>query len=212
MDIQVYRESSVKPQNPQVLGSDQQPNATLTGLANQNPQHTGFLRELYITYDMGTGTVSGVTRDGVTFSGKVGQSIYVAANGSNPGLSFTVNLDASIAPTPPLQVALPPGGSLTYLGSLVGLGGGMSLPPSGLLLSAASTSLAPAASPSLLGTGLATAPSATPLTQAAIAPSAPTASRALSPIAVNPQPLPPSGLFALSPFAVNPQPLPPGIG
>jgi hypothetical protein len=53
----------------------------------------------------------------------------------------------------------------------------------------------------------------------------------VSPVAVNPQPLPPSGLlalssvavnpqrlppgstlFALSPFAVNPQPLPPGIG
>jgi hypothetical protein len=96
-----------------------------------------------------------------------------------------------------------------------------------------------AASPSLRSAGL-TAPSATQLSQATLAP-APTKSSTLdaffapSPVAVNPRPLPPrstldaffalspvavspqplptlDAFFALSPFAVNPQPLPPGIG
>src|SRR5262249_14358203 len=104
----------------------------LTGLTNKYPQAVGFFRQLYITYDLGTGAINGVTADGISFSGQVGQSIYVPGKGQNPGLSFTVDLDTSIPPQPEFQVSLPPGGgSLTGLGSLLQGSGQMSRPPGG---------------------------------------------------------------------------------
>jgi hypothetical protein len=77
-----------------------QENGHITLITNKYPNYSHPLRDLYITYDIGTGVVSGVTADGVTFSGKVGQSIFVSGDFNHVPLSFTVNLDSSVAPVP----------------------------------------------------------------------------------------------------------------
>jgi hypothetical protein len=240
MEVDLWRVDTVTPQQAGGVTHSQPDDQGFEYFTNKYPQAGGGFRALYITYDLGTGQISGYTADGVSFSGQEGQSIYVNANGNDPALSFTVGLDKAVDPKSlPSAVgtnfgslvqalglggaqAPPPAGHVVNLGSLLALqSGGVSSPSSKSALTAFAAAYSLwSSNPVGASAGLNASAILTLANSAASTPATPLLAAAVVP-STPPSPLPYgvvhqdqgalwSAAFELPFVAVNPQPLPPG--